>query len=120
MRQPNITPVVSTQTKRIGASIAWAEKRKAERKPPMKGVYVFECEGFYKVGIASDVVSRRHTAQTGCPFEIRIISFDLCADARDREIRLHHALAAAGYHVRGEWFKAPLMELVSLLNVHLP
>lgn len=70
-----------------------------------QGVYIFECEGFIKVGIAVDPRRRLGAAQVGCPFEIRLVHFRLVDDARDVERKLHHKLANQGWHVRGEWFK---------------
>lgn len=99
---------------RIAPSVELAKKWDAMRpaKEP-QGVYVFECEGYFKIGIASDPARRLITAQVNCPFPIRLVSFRLWDNAKEQEREMHHKLRA--YHVRGEWFKAPLNEVVKLL-----
>lgn len=106
--------MLNDTTCRLGAAIKWAKHLDAKRpaKPP-QGVYFFECEGFIKVGVASDPQKRLWQAQVGNPFEIRLISFRLWDDAIEREREVHHKLAA--YHVRGEWFKVPITELAKLM-----
>ena len=121
MTQLNITPVVDTQNDRLNASLRWAEKLDARGPDKLpQGVYLFECEGYYKVGIASDPRKRLWTAQTGCPFEIRLLAFRLMTDAKDTERLIHHQLEREGCHVRGEWFKLTPALLAKLLNILAP
>ena len=69
-------------------------------------IYIFECAGHFKVGLARDVERRRLDLQPGCPFPIRLVAYRsmpayLCPEA---EALAHHALAQ--WHVHSEWFLA--------------
>lgn len=65
-------------------------------------VYILECQGAYKIGIARDVRSRMQTLKTGNPFEIKFVYARLVFSARSLEAALHWWLL--NRRIRGEWF----------------
>jgi len=75
-------------------------------------VYVIECQGFVKVGVAVNVPNRVGQLQTGCPFPLRLIGCWQVEDAISEEEAIHSYLD--GYRVRGEWFKLPKAMLAAL------
>jgi hypothetical protein len=68
-------------------------------------LYAIECDGYYKVGITTNVSARMATMQVGSPHEMRIRMRRLvpCEVSAIAEQEMHIALRA--FHVRGEWFK---------------
>ena len=66
----------------------------------MSFVYFIECDGYIKVGLAKDVVSRISLLQVGCPHTMRLLGF--IPGTRETERDLHKRLAE--FHHRGEWF----------------
>jgi hypothetical protein len=80
----------------------WA-KRLEPVLPEKKFVYIMECCGFYKIGVARDVAVRQGNLQAANPFPIRLVaSFESSAPLRD-EKRLHAELIE--YAVGREWFR---------------
>jgi hypothetical protein len=70
----------------------------------MHNVYLFESDGFYKIGHTNDVAGRLREEQTGNPHEIRLVTsftapFSYCYVF---EQTWHKRLSS--YHQRGEWF----------------
>lgn len=76
-------------------------------------LYLMECEGYVKIGIAFCSRDRRKLLQTGNPFEIRLLQVLPCDDPQAEESKFHHKYAQ--YRVRGEWFKLPKEVLNELL-----
>jgi hypothetical protein len=68
-------------------------------------LYAIECDGYYKVGITTNVANRMATMQTGNPHEMRIRMQRQvpCEVSSLAEIEMH--LALKPFHIRGEWFK---------------
>lgn len=88
-------------------------------RPDERGfVYVMVCEGFVKIGVATNIEDRLTTLQIGNPFEIKIIKAWRTTDPGQLEDRLHAILER--YRVRGEWFKIPEEELEKLISYKYP
>jgi len=71
-------------------------------------VYVIECDGFFKVGISSDVEERLASFKSHSPHEFKIVhirKFDSRVVAFDVEKTIHHELKTLGKHRHGEWFE---------------
>ena len=102
---------------RLDHALKHCERRRFERfkeeNPDAKFIYLVECQGFYKVGIADDVKFRISSFQVGCPFEIRLIKSWRSLNARREEKQIHHLLRQ--YNVKGEWFKLPEKLVAHLL-----
>lgn len=82
---------------------------------PRKGyLYVMECEGYHKIGIANDHKYRVKELQTGNPFKITLLGCIPCYDAVKEEFYLQQRLRA--YKHRSEWFKLPETEVAYLLQ----
>jgi hypothetical protein len=67
------------------------------------GVYLLECQGYYKIGITSNVSKRVQALQVGNPLPINIVIFCAVGEARKVEKQLHKAYS--NKNVSGEWFK---------------
>lgn len=78
-------------------------------KPQAKSkIYVFECGGYRKVGIAQSIVKRHRQLQQASPHPIYLECYRTipAAYARQIEKRVHQALRE--HHHRGEWFSTEL------------
>lgn len=67
-----------------------------------KGIYLLECQGFYKIGIASNVVQRVKDLQCGNPFSIKVVAFSPVKKAAKIEAELHRTYSKK--RTSGEWF----------------
>ncbi|UBF23198.1 T5orf172 domain protein [Haloarcula tailed virus 2] len=70
-------------------------------------VYIFECEGKYKIGISKDVGQRLSACQTGCPFPIIEYAKIENSDGSDRELETALHTYYSEYNIHGEWFDIP-------------
>lgn len=80
-------------------------------------VYVIECAGRTKIGLAVDVSKRRATLQLACPLPLAAvgsITFDSFRQARFIELELHKQFASARLH--GEWFEASAPAVMAALE----
>lgn len=91
--------------------------KKSNREPkkkPKSYVYLMECNGIYKIGVAKDVEKRRKQLQTSTPFQIETRGKSmLMEDAYKEEERLHEYYAQ--YNIGGEWFDLPEMVVLDIL-----
>src|SRR5262252_6718617 len=78
-------------------------------------LYLIECEGHHKIGIARDVEARRRNLQIGCPFQLTVARSLHVSGARWVERYLHGFLAQ--YAIQGEWFLLPADVLLYLLEI---
>ena len=115
---------------RLDAALTWAKDRATKRpvrrkhRPQVKHknstmpayVYVMECQGFYKIGVAGSPKKRLTECQTGNPFEIKLLSSFPTDDPYGVERHIHGLLVSL--HVRGEWFKLP-SDIVDRLTLGL-
>ena len=69
----------------------------------MSYLYLIECEGLHKIGIANDVRSRLAQLQTGNPFPLKVVLCFEFGNASPIEQSLHQKFSAKR-HV-GEWFE---------------
>jgi hypothetical protein len=99
-------------TERLDHALEFIKNRRA--LVPVSSIYVVECEGYIKIGVANDVDARVLTLQTGCPFKIRLIRSFRSQNAHEEEEAIHELLHR--YHVRGEWFKVPHSMIYHLLE----
>lgn len=81
----------------------------------MTNIYVIECEGHFKIGVADSPKSRLDSLQIGNPFTLTLIAHAKFKDAFGTEDFLHRRYDQ--YRVRGEWFKLPPKELQGLLEL---
>lgn len=84
-----------------------------DSNPKADFVYVIECRGFIKAGVARDVKRRLCMMQTGCPYELKVLVACQRDNAYHAERVMHDRLKA--FHVRGEWFQPPDEVLKALL-----
>jgi hypothetical protein len=80
-------------------------------KTNSKGVYIVQCVGttYFKIGKALNIDNRLSALQTGCPFELRVVSFietDL-----NTEVEKHLHQKYSNNNFRGEWFHLGKIEL---------
>lgn len=69
-------------------------------------VYFVLCESpdyQVKIGHAKNLASRLSSAQTDCPYRLRVVAFLQDADPPSVEQQLHDHFRAD--HIRGEWFR---------------
>lgn len=65
--------------------------------------------GYIKIGISKKPHERIDNLQTAFPFDLEIYSISAPVNnARFHESYLHHLFER--YHIRGEWFKADILE----------
>lgn len=76
-------------------------------------IYLVECEGFVKIGVATNVQARVAGMQTGNPFQLRLLTSFQSDIPFEEEEAIHELLSS--YHVRGEWFKLPDVMITHLL-----
>lgn len=94
---------ICKECRQIESKEAWAPHRKQKEGD----LYMVECLGYYKIGIAIDVKERISNMQTGNPFPIRLVK--TWPGRADLEREVHEMLDQ--YHHRGEWFKGGTCEL---------
>jgi Meiotically Up-regulated Gene 113 (MUG113) protein len=76
-------------------------------------VYVFECQGHYKIGITCNVESRLSGIQTSCPFPVHLLmTLQPTVKAAQLEKQLHQKYR--GQRTGGEWFKLSVSQVVHL------
>ena len=81
-------------------------------------VYVIECNGYYKIGIAYDIKSRLSTLQSSCPYKLKLIAVEhLSSDEKARMSEKHIHNLLKDHRVRGEWFDVSLDKLFSVLKL---
>ena len=68
-------------------------------------VYVIQCLGLTKIGVAENVEARFSALQVGNPTPLRLVNSFASASPLDDEQALHDRFAK--YHTRGEWFNLP-------------
>ncbi len=80
----------------------WVRNKGMQRRP-REGwdLYLAECRGYYKVGIAKDPDARLKDLQTGNPYPITLIK--TWPGRSDLEKEVHDMLEQ--FHHRGEWFE---------------
>lgn len=81
-------------------------------------LYLFECAGYFKVGIAADVEGRRAHLMKGNPLDIasvRTVLFPSRLQALMAERAIHQALSDT--HHRGEWFAVDRARVGGLITV---
>lgn len=83
--------------------------RYSDALPSGRWLYFVQCQDYLKIGVAADVALRIMTLQTGCPYELKLIGTIRCQNAIEDEAIWHEKLAR--YHLRGEWFKIPELEM---------
>ena len=66
-------------------------------------VYLLQCEGYYKIGIAHNVAKRVASMTTGNPFPIHVVLSDIVPNAHKYEQSLHEMFKHK--RIRGEWFQ---------------
>lgn len=81
----------------------------------MESIYIIGPEsGPYKVGKTSDVSKRLAALQTANPFRLKVHFSIQEGDASGAERDAHNALAK--HRLSGEWFDAPLDEIISAIE----
>ena len=87
----------------------------------MTCVYIIECAGRVKIGVANDPRSRLKELNIGSPDPARLVGtreFTSRAVAFEIESRMHRILRAR--QVKGEWFDIPADEAWALLKKQRP
>lgn len=87
----------------IAKSIMAGNPHPRPRKPPAKGVYFAESDGYVKIGYSTDVDRRMESLQTMCPHGIKLLHVEPGTMQTEKE--WHRAYAE--YRHNGEWFKIP-------------
>ena len=99
---------------RLQHALNYSRKLTLKREDRTAFVYLIGCHEFIKVGIAEDVNLRLITLQTGCPYELKLITSWPVSKAAESERRLHALWRS--YEVRGEWFRVPAGDLAAAMN----
>lgn len=68
----------------------------------MQKLYLIECQGFYKIGVAYDVSHRLAELGIGNPFELVVLAVYGYSNAQAVEAVLHQKFSQQ--RIRGEWF----------------
>ena len=87
----------------------------------MVSVYVIECAGRVKIGLANDPQQRVRDLNTGSPDPATLYAHRVYANrltAHEIESRMHRLLRAK--RVKGEWFDVPAAEAWALLKNQRP
>ena len=83
-----------------------------------KFIYVIAFNNkFSKIGVASDVGRRREHLQTGCPFELKVLTTFLLKNSKiafEMEAEIHSRLAI--FQTSGEWFEIPPTEAAKAIE----
>lgn len=77
-------------------------KSKQSRNKPGY-VYIFKCEGKYKVGFSTDVEQRKQQLDTR-PFKLSLIYKKFFKNAYKVEQTIHAELCKQGYDIENEWY----------------
>ena len=72
------------------------------KKPARKSIYIMECAGRIKIGVAANVRSRRSALQSGNPGPVTLVWSSLVGDAFLIEMQAHAILSV--HRIGGEWF----------------
>lgn len=78
-------------------------------------LYLIDCKGSKKIGVANDVVSRLAALQTGNPFPLELIVCFKFVSAEVVEKALHQKFQAARIH--GEWFQLDSQEVAAFITL---
>jgi hypothetical protein len=70
-------------------------------KASYTNIYLIECDGFYKIGVAKNINARLSALQIGTPYKLNLIGS--IEHVKWLEHILHGILSF--YHTRGEWFR---------------
>jgi len=81
----------------------------------MDNIYILESDGFYKIGVSTDVDKRVKELQVGNPHKIECIFARWVPEAYDVEKELHSMFKE--HVVSGEWFKLSADELDLLKDI---
>jgi hypothetical protein len=81
----------------------------------MQYVYLLKCDGFFKIGIANDVVGRVASLQTGNPHQIELIVSYGFSNAMVVERSLHQKFE--GLRHRNEWFELSAKDMDEFCNI---
>lgn len=102
-------------TSQVPDRLAHAKNHCASKRPLQKPafVYVIECQGFVKIGVATNPKARLADLQVGCPFTLNLLKAEPHCDPYDFERLLHKKLKS--HRGVGEWFKLPPEVLANLL-----
>ena len=73
------------------------------RKDNSGFIYLVHCEGFYKIGIATNLRKRVSNIQTSNPFKVTLVAYTKTENVFADELELHELFKDK--RVRGEWFK---------------
>lgn len=76
-------------------------------------LYIIECQGYYKIGVATDIESRLAQLSTGNPFPLKVSVLYKFDNAEPVERALHQCYKES--RQRGEWFK---LSYDDLKNIH--
>lgn len=66
-------------------------------------VYLVQCNEFYKIGVATNMLQRLAGLQTGNPYPLRVIAYYRIENPVEVEARLHFRFQKKSHG--GEWFK---------------
>lgn len=89
------------QINRFFKTVARSKKYKEESNRG-KYLYIIRCDKYYKIGTASNMVSRLNSLQCGNPFELEIICAFRTKKAYQLEKELHSELKQ--FNHKREWF----------------
>lgn len=78
-------------------------------------LYLIECKGNFKIGIANDIKSRLASLQTGNPFDLTVMACFGYENAEVVEKAIHQKFDAS--RLRGEWFSLDNDEITKFLNL---
>jgi hypothetical protein len=79
-------------------------------------VYIIECNGFYKIGKATNINKRLSSLQVSSPYELRLVAIKTCENIGVVEKIIHKAYRTT--KVRGEWYALNITSLSSLINIY--
>lgn len=82
----------------------------------MKGVYIFGCNGMFKIGVSANIKSRAKTLQTGNPFKINKIAYLDIDNYYEIELKIHEEHSEK--RTNGEWFLFDENTLSSIISVY--
>lgn len=81
----------------------------------MQYIYLIECQGYYKIGVATDVGNRVSQMATGNPFEMSVVSVYEFGNADVVEKSIHQRFSEK--RLRGEWFLLSAEEVVEFTHI---
>jgi len=96
--------------------LASKNRPKVLRKKPVNEItqrsgyiYFIQCHDFVKVGLGINPDCRLAQMQVGNPYELKLLRYFKVDSMAEAESRIHQFWL--NYHVRGEWFRVPEMQL---------